>query len=84
MREELIALREEIQRDRHATMETIQEGFNRLADKFDEHAQEDEQEFSSLKQRVTDVERTQKILGGGIVTLFTTAVGAFFTWLMGK
>lgn len=77
-------LREEIQTDRLATMDRIQDGFNRMSDKFSEHAREDEEAFSALTQRVTDMERTTKVIGGGLVAVILAAMGTAFNWLVGK
>ena len=77
-------LREEIQRDRLAMMEAINSGFDRLMDRFDEHAQSDNIEFSAIKERLTAVESTTKTVANGLVGTILAFVGAAFTWFFGK
>lgn len=73
MKEELIALREEIQRDRIEMTKSMNDGFDRVMDKFTDH-----------EVRLADVERTQKLFKGGFVVVSTTAISSFFAWIFGR
>ena len=78
MKEELVALREEIQRDRIAITETINAGFETLGQKIDEHTKDDTDRFILVENRLAGIEKAHKLVGGGIIAAITTAIGAFF------
>jgi hypothetical protein len=73
MTEELIALREEIQRDRIVMQKTINDGFDRVCDKVENH-----------EIRISSVERSQRTFNWILGTSVTASLGAFFTWLVGR
>lgn len=74
-----------IQTDRIELQRTIAEGFEKLMDKFDEHAQKDAEEFSEVSNRVTVLETNHrtasKFLWGGLGLLSTEILGHIFRWL---
>lgn len=78
---ELDAFRQEIQRDRLALIDTINSGFDRMVDKFDEHAKEDRESFEEIKERLTAVEGKTRIIGGTLVMAVSAVIGQLVNWL---
>lgn len=72
------------QRAFEALMDKIDDGFARLSQKMDEHAQDDSARFNSLGERISTVETKTNIVSAGLGAVLLSAVGAMFSWMTGK
>lgn len=73
------AFRAEMQIDRIAVQTTINDGFQRLADTFVEHADQDRKMFSDHEARIGDIERVKRL----VYRLSAGAAGTIATGLIG-
>lgn len=78
------SLRTEIQTDRIALEKTIRIGFDKMHDKFDEHALEDAEKFSDLTNRIRDVEDVAKAAKNGFWWTIGTIITAAAGWISFK
>lgn len=65
-------------------LEKMDEGFNRISDKIDEHIKDDANQFKDLDRRVTTIETRNRLIGGTVIALGTTTLGAIIKWILGS
>lgn len=81
--EALDNLRQEIQTDRIELQRTILSGFDKMQEKFEEHAKEDAEAFTDLGNRVQALEGTvtiaKRTLFGAVAAVFSSGVAWLFS-----
>lgn len=74
------ALRKEIQLDRLELQRTINSGFEKMAERFQDHADDDSEQFEDINKRLTTIETKASTIGKAVWSLFITFIAAAISY----